>query len=217
MKNKLIAAAMGFIILSGCAAQQTAQNNAQSNAENAQSASLTVQPADTQAVPSAPQLSAADQAAYNGALSLNDETMCDKISDATAKQDCKEAITAQKYSAEAAAKMDASICKKITNPDQEKACEINVEVAQKSRQSSQEQAAKTEKLYQDSNAIVQSGDYTKCKSLGDPNLINNCEYNILTNKAIQTGDVSYCSKISDQNSAKDCKNLIETSVLPARQ
>ncbi|MFA5829499.1 MAG: hypothetical protein WC843_03320 [Candidatus Gracilibacteria bacterium] len=185
-----------LLILAGC--QNSASNQANQPITSVQSSSQ-----------QGSQTSAADTAAFNGAVQLKDAKFCDKVIDATYQKACQTAVADVIAMDEALNKLDESICAKIFSKDQQNACKISVEVGLKDK----ENALLRNKEIEKENQIIGSGDYTACaKQLTDKILISTCELNILENKAIQTKDSSLCDKISLPEDQVRCKNGLKDSI-----
>lgn len=193
-----VLALVAAFFLAGC---QTEQQTTVSPAETPT--------ARTQQVPQ--QFSAADTAAYRGALELNDASFCDKIEDKNYQQQCKTEVADSAAYAEAQSKLDVSLCQRMSTEDLEKACATGIEVQLKQQQTSQEEVDKMNVMYEQLNKIIAEDDYTKCETLKNQSSIDSCESTILTTKALQTGDASYCAKITNKESQSTCQNLVVSS------
>lgn len=181
-----------LLILAGC--QNSASNQANQPVNSVQSSSQ-----------QGSQISAADTAAFNGAVQLKDLSFCDKLSTADLKALCKNTINDAKIAADALIKTDASLCSQISNSDKAAACKIQVEVALKEKENAQNFQTDMQKEQQLSDQIVASGDVTRCKELKLPNGQKDCEYNILANKAIQNKNIGLCDQITDPTGKENCK------------
>lgn len=73
------------------------------------------------------QYSVADQAAYNSAMQTKDTAFCDKIQDQEYKKQCSLALTATSTLQEAVAKLDVTLCAKLTLKDDQDYCRTQVE------------------------------------------------------------------------------------------
>lgn len=201
MKNSkslwLLGSIFSVMIFAGCntaANQPASQSSTQTQAVT--QAALPVQHSET------------DTAAYQGALTLKDASYCDKISDQQYKQQCQTELSDNAAMAAALSKSDQSECAKLSTKDKQDACKIQVEVALKGQQQSQETQAKLDSIVANLNTIVASGDYTKCKTLDSATFQDNCEYNILVNKALEAKDPTICDKIANKNSIVACKDAV---------
>ena len=183
-----------LVLLSACQAEEQVPPNGNGSTTQTQSTS---QKAEVHSL--------ADQTAYQGAQQLKDPTFCAKIENENYKKQCENEIADQVTAEAAVTKVQAGDCKKIQNADKEKACELQVEIKMKQQQQSQELQANYDKF----NKLSNEGDYEKCKTLQDSNLVTACEENILTNKALNTKEKSWCQKISDSKAQQRCFDAVK--------
>lgn len=198
-----------LLVLASCEAQPGNLTNGSTPGKSMTSNALvTVTPAGTQAIqPLPPPRTEADMAAYNGAMELKDISYCEKIKDETYKTECKTTLSDQLALSSALEKTDATLCAKLSTADKQEACRTNIAVriqAQSQETQFLNSIAESNKKAQE---ITDSGDYTKCKELPDPNAVSDCEYNILVNKALADKDISWCTKISSKDTIETCKAL----------
>lgn len=197
----LLSSLLFVLIMSGCG---TNQNNSNPNTGKQPSTQETLSLPKTR--------SEADIAAFQGAQKLKDPAFCDKISDQEFIQECKTELSDSTALAEAINKMDNSECEKLSSADKKAACKIQVEVTKTEMQSLQQSQEKSRSAYSDLNKIIATGDYTQCKNIDSENLRDDCEYNILVNKALETKDISNCDKITNSESKTRCKDFVSTSL-----
>jgi len=188
--------AISLLLLAGCA---TAPES-------------TITPATTtptKALPAAPDLTSADQTAYDNAISLTDTSFCEKISAVEKVTACKQAVADQKLLNEAVAQNDQSLCQKISREDMQKACTLKLEAAKKTsdQQAQAQQALKGQ--YDSYSQLIDAGKVEDCaKSLSDPSFIANCQATIITNQAISAKDPAKCDAIKDTISKTDCQKAV---------
>lgn len=180
---------VAMVILAGCQAPSTGSNTSTPNGERA----IKVE------------YSAADQAAYDGAIQLKDTKYCEKISNQAYKKQCKDTLNDEAKLQEALVKVDATICVQLSSKDQQDACKIAVEVKLQKAADQKKQEAERAKDLQLESSVIQSGDFKRCKELKVEGNFNDCEVNILTTKAIQTKDNSWCDKASNDQNKQSCK------------
>lgn len=149
------------------------------------------------------QESAADNAAFQGAVNLKDASFCNKITNKDYQQNCKTAVADSILLAEANNKLDENVCLKISSKEQQDLCKIQIAVGLEEKA----KAELAEKENEKRNQIVQAGDYTACaKNLTDKTGISACELNILAAKAFETKEISWCDKISLPQDQQRCKD-----------
>lgn len=64
----------------------------------------------------------------NAALELLDESYCEKIDDATIKEECKTAVNDRKTMNEVSLRRDVSLCEQMSTENQQEACKLRFEV-----------------------------------------------------------------------------------------
>lgn len=72
-----------------------------------------------------------DMTAYNGAISLQDVTLCGKITNADLKIECSGQIEKQKIISEAKRKIDPAICEKLNMKEDIDTCKLQIDIAKK--------------------------------------------------------------------------------------
>jgi hypothetical protein len=165
-------------------------------------------PAIATQAPVLPAISEADQAAYNGAIQLNDQTYCDKIIDQNYKNQCKTILADQTAQSAALAKLDPAPCDKISTQDKQDACKTQVDVAIKNRQTEQQKGAD---LNNDETMYAQMNSqqiFDKCNELKSSYFIQLCSDQALMREAITKKDISLCDKIMDIDLAGGCKQSL---------
>jgi hypothetical protein len=115
--------------------------------------------------------SAADQAAYEGALQLMDANFCDKISDENLKANCRSNIYSKNVQKEAVKNLNPQICDQITDEDQSAACKIAVEVAQKQAENRTPIEQTDMEIFQEANNSL---DKTKCDKIKNKDYRESC-------------------------------------------
>lgn len=148
-----------------------------------------------------------DQAAYDGALKLQNTTFCDKIEEQVIRERCVREVNDQKLLQQALAKTDSSLCQKMSTPDAQKACGIRIEVLLTEQKANADKQQAIQNIYDQYNKIVEKGDYIECKNLEDEKFRIACESSILTSKASNTKDQTWCDKISKKEAQEECKQL----------
>lgn len=78
-----------------------------------------------------PSYSEFDLTAYNGAISLQDKSLCEKISDAAFKKICIAEIEKKLIIDEANQKMDPMICEKLNAKEDIETCKLQLEINKK--------------------------------------------------------------------------------------
>lgn len=152
-----------------------------------------------------PEISAADAALINSALRLNDAQYCNEITDEEVRQNCLTRLEDKQVMAEAVANLDASRCDALSSEDSRTACEIEVETemnVQTEREGEQQMQVSDDARME---AILESGDHTRCQELQLENSILDCELNILTNKAVQENNIAICDQASTENAQTICR------------
>jgi hypothetical protein len=220
-----IAALSTLLIFAGCTTEPTTSNQADktqttgnlsitpgtSSQTKSPDGSIQIAPSqDAQQVapkdvPQPKTLSAADQAAYSGAMQLKDATYCDKISDADYKTTCKTDLADATASNEALTKSDASLCDKLSTKDLQDACKIQVEVSQKAQQDSvteQKQWGEQLSIYND---MLSKKDFTSCDKLTNPTLQKGCRESGLIAEALAAKDIKICDKGINETEQYDCR------------
>lgn len=150
-----------------------------------------------------------DDKLFQEATSANDLAKCDKIADGAKKDDCKMVVQSFLTTAEAVAKLDASLCKDITDQRYKKNCEdrVNETIADKGEYEKKLEDAK--KLEEEVLAIeskaIQNGDADICNAIQDENQKYSCRYNVITNIAISEANPSLCDDIGESDRITRCK------------
>lgn len=152
--------------------------------------------------------SQADLAAYQGAVQLKDVSYCDKIAIETIKKECQTAVADEIALADAIAKLDPTLCSKLSTQDQQEACKTQVEVITTEKKQSESQQANQNEIVNQYETITKAGDYTKCKTINDTSYSMTCELTILTNMALIAKDPSICDKASSQAVTDECKKRV---------
>ncbi|MFA6305974.1 MAG: hypothetical protein WC651_04625 [Candidatus Gracilibacteria bacterium] len=145
---------------------------------------------------------ALDQKFYDQALQSNDLSLCNQILDKTIKDECTLIATAGKLTAEAVAKADVTLCKKIELERFRTACETQVKPLVEAKQ------ADAERLKIEQQAIDQQ-DAKLCDQIKIEGQRTSCKYNILANQAIQKKDPSLCNAIGEKTGIERCKQNIQ--------
>lgn len=191
MRKILFLSFIFTLLLSGC--QDTSPTNTHS-------APTTSQAANTNHA-------LTDQAAYDGALKLEDSTFCTKIEERKVRENCVKEVNDQKLLQQALAKSDSSLCQKMSTSDAKKACEIRIEVLIKEQKANADKKLAIQNTYDQYNKIVEKGDYIQCKNLEDEKFRVSCETSILASKAANTKDQTWCDKISTKDGQEECRKL----------
>src|SRR3989338_10099948 len=140
-----------------------------------------------------------DDQLFQEATSSNNLAKCDEIDAAAKKEECKTVVNSFLLTAEALEKLDASLCKDITEDRYRENCEISVsskieEIEEYEKAVKEVENKDKERLAIETEA-VEKGDPKICESITDENQMYSCKYNIIVNKAITQNDASLCDEI----------------------
>lgn len=215
MNNKPLvglASLLLLLVLAGCQAEIQSEPTIKENVTNpvpqqtVQPQAQAQQPATMNfTAPNMTGASEADRAAYQAAFSLGDSTYCDQVKDASLKTTCMTELNNNKILNEATSKKDAALCDKMSNKDKQDACKIQVDALMKGEQASLKKEQEVTARETISNQLIKDGDYARCKELQNANAINDCQYNILVNKAAQEKDLNLCDNATQDAVKQACR------------
>jgi len=188
------------VLLSGCQGGTVNNKNVKTSDPNESSSSIGI---DQEGYLQTP-LSEADIAAYNGAISLEDKSFCDKIKDEDYKKQCKADLNDKTVQIEAIKNKDESKCPELSTKDLQEACKIQVDIENKKEEKIKKLKEQDKIDSAHINEIVKLGDYTKCNELSLDNYKKDCQYNILVNKAIKEQDQAWCDKATIASVRESC-------------
>ncbi len=155
-----------------------------------------------------PLVSAADQAAYGGALQLMDVSFCEKISDQSFKTQCRTDIANKTIEDKALESLDQSVCDEISNQDVRQACRIAVEVEKQSAEQENERLQVTAEMESRMKTALDNDDLSACASLENQNARIDCELNVLVNSARSADDTAACSRASSEEIKQACEQEV---------
>lgn len=152
-------------------------------------------------------LGAADQAAFEGALKLNDPSYCEKLSTDENKVQCRNALQNKALLNEALATLDPASCDKISTQDLRDACKIQIEVEQKFIAQSQEKQNLFQSEYQIRDQAYTKLDLSMCNQITTSGIKIECRVNVITEKARQEENPALCEEL-DSEYQDSCKNAV---------
>lgn len=116
-----------------------------------------------------------DQVLYQGGMEFSDPGFCQRIGDAALKSRCLTDVADEANQQLAVKELNAELCNSMSTDDRKSACKIQVELAGK-RISDNVRFLEDYKLQ---TALIQAGDVSACRQLGDETMADGCELNIL--------------------------------------
>lgn len=182
--------------------EQTVQST--SSAGNNQTAVFPAMPGE--ATPSAlTTASQADLAAYNGAMKLEDQSYCEKITNEGYRQKCISDLANRLLLSTALANKDAALCEKMSDADQQQACRTQVEVKLQSEEQEQQKLEAISIREGAMKAALDDNDLSACARLDNQNARTDCELNILINLAQSSQSADPCSRASSDGLRQTCE------------
>lgn len=149
----------------------------------------------------------ADNAAYQGALQLNDLSYCDRIKNETLISKCKTEVSDKAIFSEALSKLDNSFCLKLSSNDVQEACKTQIDVKKQSQAENQAFQSEVTKY----NSILENNQFDKCSELTDKALLQNCEDSKIAYDAVKAKNSDLCLKITNQLQQQQCIELVKKS------
>ncbi len=180
-----------------------------SNKENAATNGSTSSTLDKSALLAPTLKNPKDIDAFNTAVTSNNLSLCDKVTDSNYKTQCQAVIANPKTLVQALSSLDISICSQMLGVGQKEDCQKQIEAKQAvvaNTTKAQQDLSAQQKLAQ---AIYDSKDYTRCKELTMQSMQKDCEINILVHKVMETKDPSWCKKASTDEIKNQCKSIVD--------
>ena len=143
---------------------------------------------------------------YIEAMNQLDDSLCLKITNTDAQNQCKSNVSDQKMLIDAENKMDKSLCSPINSAAIKQNCETQVAGLEAVQPKTQMSSSANQTIM---DQAIASQDGTKCQALNDPNVIASCQYNVYTNMASQKNNPTLCMKITNQDMEKACEQAVQ--------
>lgn len=154
-----------------------------------------------------------DDESYKWAVEGENVELCENITDADKKDECKKVVQALILTDEAVVEANKSFCADIKLESYKENCEEVVESKLEQQVLEEEKVAEleenNEKAFKIEEDAVAKKDANICNDIKDENQKYSCRFNILANQALAEKNSKICEGIGSDDYAKTCVETVE--------